>query len=291
MSAVGVSPAFRVATAVLAVGAAGAIAALRFFGGVSMPPRPPPPDVDAIDTRATLAAATASESAWRSFLEQDARASGVPTPTEEQMKKPLVFAVDEAPHELAPGGTPLEVAGLRLSAKAVGDNDGPGKLLVLTIENLADHDLGYQVVATTVPGGAGCNTRTLLVHDAMVVQRRASLERSECSYAAGMTLKIQRVETVEVDGLQSVYLSRVPPTAVGGDSLLAKSHRPHLMNGMTPCNIGLSQLLRTAIENKTVAWRDLVDFYARHRCDSYQFPMDYRAFTKAGERKLPAIAE
>jgi|JI10StandDraft_1071094.scaffolds.fasta_scaffold93805_3 hypothetical protein len=291
MSAADVSPVFRYGTAGVAVALAGAIAFLRFSGAVPMPPRPPPPDTSAIDTGATLATATASESAWRSFLEQDARAAGVPTPSAEQMNRPLVFRTDATARLLGPGDAPLEVAGLRLEVKAVADDDGPGRLLVLTITNLADHDLGYQIVAAAQPGGPGCNTRTVLMHDAMVVGRRASVERSECGYADGMKLAIARVETVEVEGLQSVYLSRVPPSAVGGDPAITKAHRPHLPSGMAPCNLGMSQVLRSALEERSVGWRDLVDFYARHRCDSYQFSMEYRAFTKPGERPLPAGSE
>jgi hypothetical protein len=286
-----VSPAFRAGTAIVAIGAAAAIAWVRFFGDVPMPPRPPPPEPSAVDSRAALAAATDSEGAWRSFLEQDARTAGLPTPSPEQMSKPLVFRAEREAKLLAPGDPPIELAGLRLEVKVVADDDGPDKLLALEITNLAEHDLAYLVVTSPQPGGPACNTRTLLVHDAMVVARRATTERSECTYVAGMKLQIDRVETAEVDGLQSVYLSRVPPTGVGADPLLAKAHRPHLPNGILPCNLAMSQLLRSAIENGTVGWRDLIDFYARHRCDSYRFPTGYRAFERDAERPLPAVAE
>ncbi|HVV82761.1 MAG TPA: hypothetical protein VHE35_06755 [Kofleriaceae bacterium] len=290
-SAGAVSPAFRIGTAVVAVAAAGAIAFVRFFGPVPMPTRPPPPQPGAVDAKSTLTAATGSAASWRSFLEQDARAAGVPVPRPEEMGKPLVFREDTTTRVLAPGDPPVQVAGLELTVKAVKDDDGPGQLLVLGIRNLVDHDLGYQVVASPQPGGAACNSRTILVHDAMVVRRQASIERSECTYSPGMKLQIDRVETVEVDGLMSVYLSRVPPTAVGADPMLAKAHRPHLTGGMVPCNLALSQVLRTAIENGSVRWRDLIDFYARHRCDSYQFPMSYKAFEKQDERPLPATGD
>ena len=291
MSASAVSPAFRVGTAIVALGAAAAIAWARFHGDVPMPSRPPLPDPSSVDSRAALASVTASAGAWRSFLEQDARAAGVPTPSPEQMSRMLVFRADQTRRTLAPGDEPVDIHGLRLKVRVVADNDGPDKLLVLDIANLADHDLGYLVETSPQPGGPGCKQRTLLVHDAMVIRRRANLERSECGYAPGMKLDIVRVETVEVDGLQSIYLSRVPPTAVGADPVLARAHRPHLLNGVVPCNLALSHMLRTAIEDGTVRWRDLVDFYARHRCDSYQFPMEYRAFESNGERPLPAAGD
>lgn len=284
-----VSPTFQVGTVVGALAVAGALAFVRFFGDVPMPPRPARPDPALVNSRAALTAATESAGAWRSFLEQDARAAGLPTPSAEQMGRALVFRSDTTSRTLAPGQAPIDVAGLRLEAQTVDDNDGPGQLLVLSITNLADHDLGYRVTATPQPGGPSCNTRTLLVHDAMVVRRQATIERSECQFSGDMKLQIDAVDTVEVDGLQSVYLSRVPPTAVGGDPLLAKAHRPHLPPGMATCNLAASQLLRSGIEDGSIAWRDLVDFYARHRCDSYRFPLGYQAFTKQGDRELPAV--
>lgn len=286
-----VSPAFRAGVAVVAIGAAAAIAWVRFFGDVGLPPRPPPPDPSTSDSQSALANATGSETAWRSFVSQDARAAAVPVPTPEQLAAPLVFRAETTPRTVTPGEPPHDVAGLRLEAKVVADNDGPGKLLVLEITNLTERDLGYLIDTSVQPGGAGCNTRTVLMHDTMVVRRGATLERSECTYQPGMKLRINRVETAEVEGLMSVYLSRVPPTAVGADPLLARAHRPPLPNGVVPCNVARSQVLVASMADGTIGWRDLVDFYARHRCDTYRFPLEYRAFTKAGERALPAIEE
>lgn len=292
MSAATVSPALRVGTTAGALGVAGLIAWLRFWGPVPMPPRPSPPtEASTTDSRATLAAATESEGAWRSVLDRDAREAGLPAPSTAQMSAKLVYRADASPRRLAPGDAPVEVAGVRLTVSVKKDDDGPGQLLVLSVADLADHDLAYRVVAHPQPGGSGCNTRTLLPHDAMVVRRGSTVERSECGYTDGMGLQVDQVETVEVDGLQSVYLSRVSPTAVGGDLLHAKAHRPKLPAGITACNLAMSQLLRSAIEDKTVGWRDLVDFYARHPCDSYRFPMEYRAFERDAERPLPAAAE
>ncbi len=291
MSGPSVSPALQLGTAVGAFGAAAVIAWLRFTGPVPMPPRSVLAVASTVQSGATLAAATESEGAWRSVLARDAREAGLPAPSAEQMGAKLVYRADETSQRLAPGEVPLEVAGLRLTVLVKKDDDGPGQLLVLSIANLADHDLAYRVVAHPQPGGAGCNARTLLPHDAMVVRRQSSVERSECGYTSGMALKIDRVESVEVDGLQSVYLSRVSPNAVGGDLLHAKAHRPHLPAGMATCNLAMSQLLRSALEDHSVSWRDLVDFYARHPCDSYRFPMEYRAFEKSGERPLPAVTE
>ena len=46
---------------------------------------------------------------------------------------------------------------------------------------------------------------------------------------------------------------------------------------------------RTLLDQWMANWRDLVDFYARHRCETYTFPEGYRAFERDGARPLPAI--
>ncbi len=51
----------------------------------------------------------------------------------------------------------------------------------------------------------------------------------------------------------------------------------------------MSQAVRSGIERHEISWRDLVDFYARHRCQTYQFPTSYRALTSDGERPIPAV--
>jgi hypothetical protein len=52
----------------------------------------------------------------------------------------------------------------------------------------------------------------------------------------------------------------------------------------------VSQAVRSGLEQGQIGWRDLVDFYARHRCPTYRFPSSYRAFRSDGERQVPDIA-
>jgi len=127
----------------------------------------------------------------------------------------------------------------------------------------------------------------VLDHNAQVVAKGGREERSECDYHDGMSLEIDRIESVELLPLQAYYVSRVPPLALGSEPRLAHGHDPELPTGQSVCNIALSQAQRAAIANGDVTWRDLVDFYARHRCDTYRFPSSYRAFTKDDDRALP----
>jgi hypothetical protein len=253
-----------------------------------MPPKPPAPHVDPQAARDVLASADATPLAYKGYLQTDAETAGVPVPSVEAMGRKLVHRIDEAHVGLAPGDPPREIAGLRLSAVVQrGDN---GDDLVLVIDNPGERDLAYDIVTKPSYGTSACNQRTIVAFNAMVVAAHAAEKRSECIYRSGMVLGIERVETLELAPLQTYYVSRVPPQAVGIELRLAQGHRPSLPGGVSVCNIAMSQSIRAGLENGTFGWRDLVDFYARHRCDTYRFPEDYRAFTKDGERPLPVVA-
>jgi hypothetical protein len=93
---------------------------------------------------------------------------------------------------------------------------------------------------------------------------------------------------VEVSALSAWYLNHVPPSIVGIQPRIA---RGHLVNGVTErCSPVLPQAVRSGLERGEIGWRDLVDFYARHRCQTYQFPLSYRAFKADGERTVPAVS-
>lgn len=265
-------------------GAAGlvlAITALRFCGAISLPAKTAPPSESLASSQDVLHEAAQTESSWLGFIDRDAATAGVELPAPGAMAKKMVYRGDEAHHSLAPGDPPLDAAGLRLTAAAQGGT------LTLVVENLTERDLAYHVVTRPSPASA-CSRRDILGHNAQVVARGKREERSECDYHDGMSLEIDRIESVELLPLQAYYLSRVPPLALGSEPRLARGHEPDLPPGQTLCQITPSQAQKMAVENGTVTWRDLVDFYARHRCDTYRFPSSYRAFTKDNERPLPA---
>ncbi len=263
------------------VGLGLAISTLQFCGSVALPAKPPPPADTLASSQDTLRKATQTESGWVAYLDKDALAAGVEPPTAQAMSKKLVMRADEGTRTLAPGEPPIDAAGLRLSAVATGGT------LALVIENRATADLAYRVV-TRVRPDAGCARRDVEPYNANVVGRGGREIRSECTYRDGMSLEITRVESIELPPLSAYYVSKVPPRALGADARLAVGHEPELPGGGLVCNIAVSQALRSGLDGGAIQWRDLVDFYARHRCETYQFPMQYRAFVRDGERPLPA---
>jgi hypothetical protein len=122
----------------------------------------------------------------------------------------------------------------------------------------------------------------------MTIRKNASETRIECTWREGIALTIARVQTIEVSPLSAWYLDHVPPSAVGIEPRIARGHQPPRTSER--CGFALSQAVRSGLERGQIGWRDLVDFYARHRCQTYQFPMSYRAFSSDGERSVPAVS-
>jgi len=79
----------------------------------------------------------------------------------------------------------------------------------------------------------------------------------------------------------------VPPQVVGVEDRLARGHRGE--SGKQMCSPVVSAAVKGGLDKGDIGWRDLADFYARHRCQTYQFPSSYRAFKSDGERGLPAV--
>lgn len=283
-----ISPALRWGTIGIVVAASLAIAMTRMCRAVSIPAKAEPPAMTG-GVSDMLKTASASAESWRAGIERDAQVVGVATPSDTEMTQKLTYRLDEEPRVIAPGEGSIEAAGLRLTATAVNEEGAPRQAMLLTVENLTDTALAYNVVTTPRPGGASCNQRAILAHDAMVVAARGTEVRSECIYRPGMSLAIARVETLTLGPLSRAYVSRLPPAAIHTDPRLARGHRPDLPTGMSVCSTVASQSVRSDIENGTITWRDLVDFYARHSCQTYQFPEGYKAFDKDGARLLPAV--
>ena len=266
----------------------GVLMFVRFCGDLSVPAKPPPPVATvATGGNATdlLVSASASASAWEQFLINDASSAHVATPKPAEMTRVLPHKVDDKPFTLSVGGEPNEVAGVLLSVDREGSGDEA--MLVLTIENRTDIDLAYEVVTRPSVGERTCQSREILFYDANVVGARRRERRSECVYREDMVLAVQRVETVELPPLAGWYVSRLPPSALTLETRLTKGHKP--FSGAPVCNVMMSQAIRSGLETGEIEWRDLVDFYARHRCDTYQFPQGYKAFRKDGERQPPVV--
>jgi hypothetical protein len=215
---------------------------------------------------------------YQDFVARDAAEAGVRAPARDELSRKLPYRIDDARHVLEVGQPALEIAGVRLRAIRIED------ALALEIANATGSSIAYNVVTTAV--AAGCDPAAVQRFNAMTIHPNGREIRVECAWHAGIALATVRVETVEVLPLSAWYLDHVPPSAVGIEPRIARGHLPAETGA--PCAFALPQAVRSGLERGEIGWRDLIDFYARHRCQTYQFPLLYRAFKRDGERSVPA---
>jgi hypothetical protein len=262
------------------------IAVLRFCGSVSLPPKPAPPS-GAVEpgTAGDLLRTTTTPAVYQDFIAQDALAAGVHTPKLEDMARKLPYRVDDARHVLEVGRRGTLIAGLELTVVHAGES------LALDVRNTTQFDLAYLVVSAPTPNVAGCETARPLPFNAMVIAKGEHETRVECEWRTGMAIAINRVETLELSPLSAWYVNHVPPELLGIEPRIARGHRGlTIKDPRERCAPMIGQAVRSGIETGEIGWRDLVDFYARHRCQTYSFPLGYRAFTADGQHSLPVTA-
>lgn len=283
--------AFRVAVVIAAVALAGAVARLGFCRGGELPAIPPRPRPRPVPVAQVTASVVADPGVYAEQLSRDSRALKIEPPvTPADMSRVMVFESHDKPIALSPRGkgSSAEVLGLRLSL-AVSDIEGtPRRQMVLTIENRSDAYLAYRVVSRPSQGTRPCHEKLDLAHNAIALAPGQKLRRSECIYRSGYRLFVNRVETAVLPRLSYYYLSSLPPSALGLDLLAARGHRP--LAGRPLCRVFQSATLDESQRSGQTTWRDLVDFYARHSCQIFTVPVGYKAFTRDGERPLPAVA-
>ena len=219
-----------------------------------------------------------SPTVYLDYLRSDAAAASTSVPTLADMQRKFAYHADDSTRSLAPGDPPIDVAGLRLHLEVSGRGDrAEGRQHTADRSRVRGDDV--------VEPRHRVQLARALPFDAMVVRKGSSETRTECVYRTDARIVISKVETVELPPLSSYYMEHVPPSLVGLDERIARGHRP---SGEV-CSEVVSQAVRTGIERHEIGWRDLVDFYARHRCQTYQFPTSYRALTADGERPIPAV--
>ncbi len=256
------------------------LGALQFCGSVPpLPTKPPPPEVASGTQTQLMEKSAASPQIYLDYLTKDATQAGIPAPTLEEMSRKFAYRVDEARHVLEVGQPPVELAGLKLRVVKGIDSFN------LEITNTTGSNVAYEIVTEPIPNASTCAKAPPLQLNVLVMQKNATETRVECTWYDGMALAVKKVETLELDALQSYYLSEVPPDFVGIDPRISRSH--HGVENKEGCGNRAGSVV-VGIEKGEITWRDLVDFYARHRCQTYHFPASYRALTSDGQRPIPA---
>lgn len=225
-------------------------------------------------------AVTANSSAmYLDLLAREAAAAGLPKPALEELARPLRHHLDDARRVLEVGQPPVVIAGLKIAAVRAGDALG------LEIRNEAAMDLAYLVVSEPSPNIDNCRGARPLPLNVLLIGARQRDTRVECVWREETAIVVTRVETLELPPLSARLVAQVPPAEVGIEERVARGHRAEITGEKCPSIV--PQAVRTGLETGEIGWRDLIDFYARHPCRYYQFPVTYRAFTGDGALRVP----
>lgn len=262
-----------------------ALSAVQMCRGVDVAAKPAKPRFDK-SAQQVIQETKSNVDAFLQGAKSDASLAGVPAPTLDELSRALVFHRSDQRRTLVPDSAPIELAGLRIAAKSYRPPNSE-KLVVLEIHNPGTVPLAYSIDTQISIGDNACMGRTLLEHNAVVVEPGKTERRSECEFKRGIEVYVNRVEAAELSPLGAYYLSRLQPQALGVRDRIAHGHKPKLPTGVGTCGIAMDAIVRSGFQDGSVEWRDLVDFYARHSCESYQFYQGYKAFTSDAERPLP----
>lgn len=276
---------FRLAAYIGTAGAFLFLLSMRFDGAFALPPKPKPP---AAPSARVLDEMKYNADYYREILLEDSRKFALNPPASvEEMGKRFPYENLEQQKRLAPGGT-LDLGTLKLTARVEKRDNWRDPHLVLRIENTTDQPVAYSVQTSTGRDPARCLKKANLQHNAMAIPARQFVDRTECMYREGMEFAILRVETVRLPALSYHYVSRLDPLDLVMDERASKGHEAPA-GGL--CKSLNNQIIRVDMQRQKVSWRDIIDFYARHRCEEYAWPRGYRAFNADGQYTLPVSAQ
>jgi hypothetical protein len=285
---------FRLAVAAIALLLALAIVRLRFCHDVSVPPLPPRPQPRAISVVEAARTFERSPAMYAEYLARDAAAFAVePAPRPADMTGPLVHRAEDVRLSLDPADKKKnrgEALGLVFTATVAKIEGTPDRQILLSIENTSDRHLAYRVATRPSRGVTPCNKKSDLAHNAVALAPGATERRSECLWNKGWTLTIERVEVIELPPLSFHYVSLLPAgAAIGLDARTGRGHRSPDREPL--CRLFHSAEIENQLRSGVTTWRDVIDFYARHRCKTYTFTPGYRAVQPGVEISLPAAPE
>ncbi len=257
---------------------------LRYCGAFDVPKVPAKPEITSTNAQDVSKRVGLSSAAYRNYLKTDAEAFGISLVSEQQMAAVFPYEIDDTSHQLAPGDS-VEILGLTLSASVESVPGAAFKQMMLTIENTGHRALAYRIASDVSGGRSGCARTRQVRHNALAVPASGTIKRAECVFSNGATLTISEVGVMTIPKLAFHYLSSLDPKDLMLDERTSGMHVvPH---GIAPCRVPQPGNFLNALRDGLIEWHDHADFYARHRCQSYSMPMDYKAFQQDGEHRLP----
>ncbi len=275
---------YRIIVALAGIGLVAGLTTWQFCGDVRIAAKPPAPILRGKTAGELFTTSTQTNSVWAGYLESDAHTAGIAVPSQAEVAKVLRWREGQTATDLTINSPAVDLARMSMSFK----HDTATDNAVVILTNTSDHPLAYHVTAATSASSYVCNNVKPSPHNTMVVAARSSETVAVCQFRDGITANI-KLQTIELTPLAAYYVQQVPPTLIGMDDKLAKIHHNDRAT-RSSCDTKPSSGVKGGLGNGKIRWRDLIDFYARHRCETYRFPFTYRAFTTDGERPLPAVS-
>jgi hypothetical protein len=264
------------------------MARLRFCNDLSLPPKPPKPTPVAGTAKELSKSVERNSAAYEAYLKKDSEAYGISAPSARAMS--VVFPHETfSEHVVLEPGSPVERGPLVIELRVDKPAGAKRKQLNLHIENRSHKPLAYRVKTRPSAGSRACSKMRALRHNAVALAAGGSLERAECQYRKGWTLELLDVDVMELPELGYMYLSSVQAEKIGLDRRTSLGHQ--IPVDSMGCRIIHGTTIQSAIDDGDSSWRDVVDFYARHRCKTYTFHPGYKAFQTDGERSLPDVVD
>ncbi len=239
-----------------------------------LPPKPAPVEAagfDGLDNRPAV---------YAGHLESDSLALEVtPSASSESMAAKFDYAMRDE-RQLLVIGQPVVTPWLRITPRVDKPFGATEPHFILRIENLAKVPLAYRIVTST---SDACEGKRNNRHNALAIPVHGAPERTECPYREKLAVYLESIETIALPALSYHYVSRLRPSDVGIDARIGGGHT----GADKPLCTTVPQRVNDGIVSKELEWHDVIDFYARHSCERYTFPIAYKAFKQDGEHRLP----
>jgi len=263
---------------------------LRFCYEPELPPKPSKPaGVSIADAKATAARVDRNRQVYAEYLTRDSREFGIAPTSVKDMAKAIPYRQSRMRHLLVPGkNDSTQFAGLKLTVRAGKVPNSSREHLLLDITNTTDAPIAYRIATRPSKGVQPCAKKRDLGYNAIAVAAGATETRTECIFKRSWGLEISRIEVMPLSKLSYFYVSQLLPSTLDIEGRVAGGHLPP--GGGAPCKSLLSSRTRRAMESGQIEWRDIVDFFARHPCKTYDFPSDYKAWNKDAQAELPALS-
>ncbi len=257
---------------------------LRFSGDFDLPKNSQQPNLEVDNAVLAVSKNEGARMEYQSQLARDASAFGLEPRSASEILMAFPFRADRERRILQVGET-VSILGLALTLRVETPANTQNPQMVLSIKNTTHKAVAYRVGTMPSSGELACANKGKMAHNAIAIPASGEVKRIECDFKKGRSLAIERVEVMTISELSFFYLSALAVNSYWN----ARSMQGHAaLSKESSCPSQVSANLKQEMKVGRVAWRDIVDYYARHSCQTFTFFAGYKAFEGEEPYRLPA---